>query len=343
MAFVAAKCTQCGANIEVDDCKEKGRCGHCGTTFVTTKAINNYHTHITQNITQHFHMTAPRTSSTAGAPQHADKATYSDKAYLKAAKIMLWFNVSCFLSGLLLVFTLLFTLCIPPMRDSKIAQDSRLEIVQAQLLAIESGPEWESRYRISYSYEHNGQTLTMQTKNLYSLETATRYEQQGYVEVRVSQNGRAVDIHYRARFSSGYATGWFGVSCGLLLIAFFSVLWPKSFIHFKSLSRIIKRGKTGTGVFVESKRCYTLIHGANEGFSYRRRGGSMRPGNPNDTMHKIRFTYTDGSNQEHTVWSKRPYTLSAVNAAKAMRRFPIKYYGGEAIVEAAALNELLQK
>ena len=46
MGFVAAKCTQCGANIEVDDTKEAGICKFCGTAFVTEKAINNYNRNI---------------------------------------------------------------------------------------------------------------------------------------------------------------------------------------------------------------------------------------------------------------------------------------------------------
>lgn len=49
MPLVAAKCTQCGANIEVDDTKEAGICKHCGTAFITEKAINNYNTYITNN------------------------------------------------------------------------------------------------------------------------------------------------------------------------------------------------------------------------------------------------------------------------------------------------------
>ena len=48
MAFVAAKCTQCGASIQVDETKEAGICQYCGTAFVTEKAINNYN--ITNNI-----------------------------------------------------------------------------------------------------------------------------------------------------------------------------------------------------------------------------------------------------------------------------------------------------
>lgn len=49
MGFVAAKCTNCGANIEVDETKEAGICKYCGTAFVTEKAINNYNTYITNN------------------------------------------------------------------------------------------------------------------------------------------------------------------------------------------------------------------------------------------------------------------------------------------------------
>ena len=49
MPLVPAKCTQCGANIEIDDTKEAGICQHCGTAFITEKAITNYNTYITNN------------------------------------------------------------------------------------------------------------------------------------------------------------------------------------------------------------------------------------------------------------------------------------------------------
>lgn len=48
MALVAAKCTQCGASIQVDETKEAGICQYCGTAFVTEKVINNYN--VTNNI-----------------------------------------------------------------------------------------------------------------------------------------------------------------------------------------------------------------------------------------------------------------------------------------------------
>lgn len=44
MAFVAAKCTQCGAEIEVDNARETGFCQYCGTKYVTEKVINNHYT-----------------------------------------------------------------------------------------------------------------------------------------------------------------------------------------------------------------------------------------------------------------------------------------------------------
>lgn len=50
MGMVPARCTQCGANITVDESKEAGICENCGTPFITEKAINNYITNI-QNTT----------------------------------------------------------------------------------------------------------------------------------------------------------------------------------------------------------------------------------------------------------------------------------------------------
>jgi len=54
MPLIAAKCTQCGSSIQVDDTNEAGICIHCGTAFITEKAINNYNTFITNNTTQHI-------------------------------------------------------------------------------------------------------------------------------------------------------------------------------------------------------------------------------------------------------------------------------------------------
>ena len=42
MAFIAAKCSQCGANIQVDDSRESGFCTYCGAKFVTEKVVHNY-------------------------------------------------------------------------------------------------------------------------------------------------------------------------------------------------------------------------------------------------------------------------------------------------------------
>ena len=50
MPLVPAICTQCGAQIEVDNTCEAGICKHCGTAFITEKAINNITTNFTNNI-----------------------------------------------------------------------------------------------------------------------------------------------------------------------------------------------------------------------------------------------------------------------------------------------------
>ncbi len=41
MGLVAAKCAQCGADIEVDESRESGYCPHCGTKYITEKVIHN--------------------------------------------------------------------------------------------------------------------------------------------------------------------------------------------------------------------------------------------------------------------------------------------------------------
>ena len=48
MPLVQAKCTNCGANLEVDNTKDAAVCPSCGTPFIVEKAINNYNT--TNNI-----------------------------------------------------------------------------------------------------------------------------------------------------------------------------------------------------------------------------------------------------------------------------------------------------
>ncbi len=42
MSLVPAKCTQCGANLIVDNTKDAAVCEHCGTAFIIEKAINNF-------------------------------------------------------------------------------------------------------------------------------------------------------------------------------------------------------------------------------------------------------------------------------------------------------------
>lgn len=48
MPLVAAKCTNCGASLQVDSSKEAAVCQYCGTPYITEKAIKYYNT--TNNI-----------------------------------------------------------------------------------------------------------------------------------------------------------------------------------------------------------------------------------------------------------------------------------------------------
>ena len=51
MGLVNAKCTNCGANLKIDDSKEIAYCEHCGASFIIEKAIQNF------NITNVIHNT----------------------------------------------------------------------------------------------------------------------------------------------------------------------------------------------------------------------------------------------------------------------------------------------
>lgn len=44
MPLVQAICTNCGANLEIDNTKDAAICPYCGTAFIVEKAINNYNT-----------------------------------------------------------------------------------------------------------------------------------------------------------------------------------------------------------------------------------------------------------------------------------------------------------
>lgn len=42
MPIVVAKCTQCGANLKVDNSLEAAVCSYCNAAYIVEKAINNY-------------------------------------------------------------------------------------------------------------------------------------------------------------------------------------------------------------------------------------------------------------------------------------------------------------
>ena len=48
MPLVNAKCTNCGADLKVDNTKDAAICEYCGSAYIVEKAINNYN--MTQNI-----------------------------------------------------------------------------------------------------------------------------------------------------------------------------------------------------------------------------------------------------------------------------------------------------
>lgn len=50
MPLVSAKCTNCRANLEVDNTKDAAICPYCGTPYIVEKAINNYVINISKSV-----------------------------------------------------------------------------------------------------------------------------------------------------------------------------------------------------------------------------------------------------------------------------------------------------
>lgn len=78
MPLVAAKCTQCGANIEVNPSHDAGICPHCGTAYVTEKVIKNY---ITNNNLNVGAVNIDKVN--VSVPDHIEKVVKSYSAYMK--------------------------------------------------------------------------------------------------------------------------------------------------------------------------------------------------------------------------------------------------------------------
>lgn len=78
MPLVAAKCTQCGANIEVNPSHDAGICPHCGTAYVTEKVIKNY---ITNNNLNVGGVNIDKVN--VSVPDHIEKVVKSYSAYMK--------------------------------------------------------------------------------------------------------------------------------------------------------------------------------------------------------------------------------------------------------------------
>lgn len=84
MPLVAAKCTQCGANLQIDSSKDAAICPNCNTPFVTEKAITNYKTYYEYKIEKadvHIHDEKSVETRLKNAEIFFKKHNNIDKAY----------------------------------------------------------------------------------------------------------------------------------------------------------------------------------------------------------------------------------------------------------------------
>ena len=89
MPLVAAKCTKCGGELQIDNAQEAAICPYCGTPFIVEKAINYYTTHNVTNIgsVEHadIHMEDSRGLETR--LKNAESYLVQHKDYDKAEKL----------------------------------------------------------------------------------------------------------------------------------------------------------------------------------------------------------------------------------------------------------------
>ena len=86
MSLVAAKCTQCGSNLEVDSSHEAALCPHCKTPFVIKSAINNYNTYHQFQI-QHTNVRINDGNSIQNRIKNAEVFLTKHKDYKKAEEL----------------------------------------------------------------------------------------------------------------------------------------------------------------------------------------------------------------------------------------------------------------
>ncbi|MDD4839523.1 MAG: leucine-rich repeat protein [Clostridia bacterium] len=55
MGYIQAQCSNCGAQLEINEEKGRGYCPHCGTLFIAEKVTNNQVYSTTQNITKNIY------------------------------------------------------------------------------------------------------------------------------------------------------------------------------------------------------------------------------------------------------------------------------------------------
>ncbi|HHT90675.1 MAG TPA: hypothetical protein GXZ68_06895 [Firmicutes bacterium] len=86
MPFVAAKCTQCGSNLQVDSSRDAALCPHCETPFVTENAIKNYNTYHQYQI-QHANLKVHDERSIQNRIKNAEVFLTMHKDYRKAEEM----------------------------------------------------------------------------------------------------------------------------------------------------------------------------------------------------------------------------------------------------------------
>jgi len=206
-------------------------------------------------------------------------------------------------------------------RDERVANNSDLPIVTAQVIGISSTLMVNnvSYYRILFTWDDNGVTRSGRTNSAYTHVQAMQFVNNGTIEIRVDGT-RAVAYPFIQ--TPGMTAIW-------VLVIVFGAVGMVQFLVAAVLAVLVIRigmiartGVEGMGRFIDAT---VGILWANGG-----------------PRHRIRFSFQGIGDIKHTNRTGSRFTTREAAAARAMQNFPIRYRGGRAVILIAPLREFMR-
>jgi len=201
----------------------------------------------------------------------------TDTVSIKAKQAAGWIIAG--LVGLALAFLVFRFALYPDIRDRGIAGDANLPIVQARVISFNRATN--GNYSITFEWTDNGARRTGVTRAMYFRNTAESISQEGYINIRVSGSGRAVNTDF-ADLEQSFLD--FVIWGGVLIIAAASVFsFAYSGVTLNKMLRLKQlesSGDAGEGAYVRhrTEMAFTGVETVTLDYSYTDKSGAQQTG-----------------------------------------------------------------